>query len=39
MIEDDIKEVFFSKEELHSIVARLGKQISEDYENKNYELK
>lgn len=35
MIEDDIKEVFFSKEELHSIVARLGKQISEDYENKN----
>ena len=35
MIEDDIKEVFFSKEELLSVVARLGKQISEDYENKN----
>ena len=35
MIENDIKEVFFSKEELHSIVARLGKQISEDYADKN----
>ncbi len=35
MIEKDIKEVFFSKEELHSIVERLGKQISEDYKDKN----
>lgn len=35
MIEDDIKEVFFSKEELAKIVERLGKQISKDYEGKN----
>ena len=35
MIENDIEKVFFSKEELASIVERLGKQISEDYEGKN----
>ena len=35
MIENDIKEVYFSKEELHEIVKRLGAQISKDYEGKN----
>lgn len=35
MIEDDIEKVFFSKEELNSIVTRLGSQISKDYEGKN----
>ena len=35
MIENDIEKVFFSKEELDSIVKRLGKRISEDYEGKN----
>ena len=35
MIENDIEKVFFSKEELASIVERLGRQISKDYEGKN----
>jgi hypoxanthine phosphoribosyltransferase len=35
MIEDDIEEVYFSKDELSAIVARLGAQISKDYEGKN----
>ena len=38
MIENDIKEVYFSKEELHEIVKRLGAQISKDYEGKNLTL-
>ena len=38
MIENDIKEVYFSKEELHGIVKRLGEQISRDYEGKNLTL-
>lgn len=32
---NDISSVFFSQEDLEQIVARLGKQISEDYKNKN----
>lgn len=35
MIEKDIEEVYFSKEELNEIVQRLGAQISKDYEGKN----
>lgn len=35
MIEDDIKEVYFSKEHLAGIVKKLGEQISRDYEGKN----
>lgn len=31
----DIKEVLFSKEEIREIVNRIGKQISEDYKDKN----
>ena len=38
MIENDIKEVYFSKEELHEIVKKLGAQISKDYEGKNLTL-
>ena len=38
MIENDIKEVYFSKEELHKIVKKLGAQISKDYEGKNLTL-
>ena len=32
---NDIEKVYYSEEELHAIVERLGKQISEDYKNKN----
>ncbi len=32
---DDIKEVYFSAEEIADIVKNLGKRISEDYEGKN----
>ena len=32
---NDIKEVLFSEEQLAGICARLGKQISEDYKDKN----
>lgn len=35
MIKDDIKEVLLSEEEIKKIVARLGKQITEDYKDKN----
>ncbi len=35
VIEDDIKEVLISEEELSGIVKRLGKQISEDYKDKD----
>ncbi|MBP9989285.1 MAG: hypoxanthine phosphoribosyltransferase [Ruminococcus sp.] len=35
MIEEDIKEVFFSKDELAAIVKDLGEKISKDYEGKN----
>lgn len=38
MIENDIEKVFFSKEDLNTIVTRLGKQISKDYEGKNLTL-
>ncbi len=32
---NDVKEILLSKEEIHTIVSRLGQQISRDYENKN----
>lgn len=32
---DDISEVFFSEEQIEEITARIGKQISEDYKDKN----
>ncbi len=32
---NDVKEILLSKEEIHTIVSRLGQQISKDYENKN----
>ena len=32
---NDIEKVYYSCEELHEVVARLGKQISEDYKDKN----
>ena len=32
---NDIEKVYYSEEELKSIVERLGKQISEDYKGKN----
>ena len=32
---NDIEKVYYSEEELHAIVERLGKQISEDYKDKN----
>ena len=32
---NDIKEVLYSEEELHEICERLGRQISEDYKDKN----
>lgn len=32
---NDIEKVYYSSEELHSIVSRLGRQISEDYKDKN----
>ncbi len=35
VIEGDIKEVLISEEELNNIVKRLGKQISEDYKDKD----
>ncbi|MCQ2484343.1 MAG: hypoxanthine phosphoribosyltransferase [Clostridia bacterium] len=38
MIENDIEKVFFSKEDLNTMVTRLGKQISKDYEGKNLTL-
>ncbi len=34
-MEEDIREVYFSKDEIADIVTRLGKQISRDYKNKN----
>lgn len=34
-MEDDIKEVLISEEEIKKIVERLGKQISKDYKGKN----
>lgn len=34
-MENDIKEVYFSAQEIDKIVKRLGKQISEDYKDKN----
>lgn len=35
IMKDDIERVLISEEELHEIVAKLGKQISEDYKDKN----
>ena len=35
VLTDNIKEIFFSEAQLHEIVARLGKQISTDFEGKN----
>ncbi len=35
MLEKDIKEVLLSESEISDIVARLGKQITEDYKDKN----
>ncbi|MBR4452507.1 MAG: hypoxanthine phosphoribosyltransferase [Clostridia bacterium] len=32
---NDIEKVYYSCDELHEIVARLGRQISEDYKDKN----
>ena len=34
-MENDIQKVYYSAEELDAIVQRLGKQISEDYKDKN----
>ena len=34
-MENDIEKVYFSAEEIDKIVKRLGKQISEDYKDKN----
>ena len=34
-MENDIKEVYFSAEEIDKIVKKLGKRISEDYKDKN----
>ena len=34
-MKEDIKEIYFSAEELAEIVKNLGKQISEDYKDKN----
>lgn len=35
MIKDDIKEVLLSEDDIQNIVNRLGKQITEDYKDKN----
>lgn len=35
IMKEDIKEVLLSKEQLEEIVTRLGRQISEDYKDKN----
>lgn len=32
---EDIKDVLFSEDELHSMVSRMGRQISKDYADKN----
>ena len=32
---EDIKEVYYSEEQLHQIVEKLGRQISNDYKGKN----
>ena len=32
---DDISEIFFSEEQIEEITVRIGKQISEDYKDKN----
>ncbi len=34
-MEKDIQKVYFSDEDIQNIVSRLGKQISEDYKDKN----
>lgn len=34
-IRDDIERVFFSKEEIQNTVERLGREITEDYKDKN----
>jgi len=35
MLNNDIDKVLFSKEDVEQIIARLGKEISEDYKDKN----
>ncbi len=35
MLEKDIKETFYSKEEIHERIVQLGKTLSEDYKDKN----
>lgn len=34
LIEDDIKEILFSERQLHEMIARMGEQITRDYEDK-----
>ena len=34
-MEKDIQKTYFSAEDIQNIVSRLGKQISEDYKDKN----
>lgn len=35
MLQDDVKEIWLTEDELKEIVARLGKEITEEYKDKN----